>query len=172
MNSNMAITRLVYILSVLVVLILHKVLASAEVAPREPDSMLSSEVENNKQIVDEPAVKETKHLKSDSKAVMTSFSEYYGISGSFIHGFIATFCMIIVSELGDKTFFIAAIMAMRHPRLTVLSGAMLALAVMHVMSALFGALALNIIPRAYTYYISGILFAIFGIKNTRLFKIN
>ena len=65
------------------------------------------EVENNKQIVDEPAVKETKHLESDSKAVMTSFSEYYGISGSFIHGFIATFCMIIVSELGDKTFFIA-----------------------------------------------------------------
>ena len=99
----MATTRFVYILSVLVVLILHKVLASAEVAPREPDSMLSSEVENNKQIVDEPAVKETKHLESDSKAVMTSFSEYYGISGSFIHGFIATFCMIIVSELGDKT---------------------------------------------------------------------
>ena len=36
--------------------------------------------------------------------------------GSFIHGFIATLVVIIVSELGDKTFFIAAIMAMRHPR--------------------------------------------------------
>merc|ERR1712141_930307 len=28
----------------------------------------------------------------------------------------------------------------------------------------FGALALNIIPKAYTYYISAILFAIFGLK--------
>jgi putative Ca2+/H+ antiporter (TMEM165/GDT1 family) len=27
--------------------------------------------------------------------------------------------MIFVSEIGDKTFFIAAIMAMRHPQLTV-----------------------------------------------------
>ena len=27
--------------------------------------------------------------------------------------------MILVSEIGDKTFFIAAIMAMKHPRVTV-----------------------------------------------------
>ena len=27
--------------------------------------------------------------------------------------------MILLSEIGDKTFFIAAIMAMRHSRLTV-----------------------------------------------------
>jgi Ca2+/H+ antiporter, TMEM165/GDT1 family len=30
----------------------------------------------------------------------------------FIHGFIASFSVIIVSEIGDKTFFIACIMAM------------------------------------------------------------
>ena len=41
---------------------------------------------------------------------------YMGASGSFVHGFIATLSVIVVSELGDKTFFIAAIMAMRHPR--------------------------------------------------------
>ena len=40
--------------------------------------------------------------------------------------------VIIVSELGDKTFFIAAIMAMRHARVTVFSGAIAALGVMHV----------------------------------------
>lgn len=33
----------------------------------------------------------------------------------FIHAFIASFSVIIVSEIGDKTFFIAAIMSMvRH----------------------------------------------------------
>ena len=35
---------------------------------------------------------------------------------SFFHGFFASLSVIIVSELGDKTFFIAAIMAMQHSR--------------------------------------------------------
>jgi putative Ca2+/H+ antiporter (TMEM165/GDT1 family) len=47
---------------------------------------------------------------------------------------VASFSVIIVSELGDKTFFIAAIMAMRYNRLTVLVGAMLALGVMTCLS--------------------------------------
>ncbi|KAK4886446.1 hypothetical protein RN001_002717 [Aquatica leii] len=81
----------------------------------------------------------------------------------FIHAFAAAISVIIVSEIGDKTFFIAAIMAMRHPRLTVFTGAMSALTLMTILSALFGWLA-NIIPRAYTFYISTALFAIFGLK--------
>ncbi|XP_076030763.1 putative divalent cation/proton antiporter TMEM165 [Oratosquilla oratoria] len=85
---------------------------------------------------------------------------------SFTHGFIASLCIIIVSELGDKTFFIAAIMAMNHPRLTVFSGAMTALAFMHIMSALFGYI-ITVIPRVYTFYASSALFAIFGIKMLR-----
>jgi len=52
----------------------------------------------------------------------------------FIHAFIASISVIIVSELGDKTFFIAAIMAMRHPRLTVFVGAVFALGLMTVLS--------------------------------------
>ncbi|XP_044737637.1 transmembrane protein 165 [Chrysoperla carnea] len=81
----------------------------------------------------------------------------------FIHAFFASLSVIIVSELGDKTFFIAAIMAMRHPRLTVFIGAISALALMTVLSALFGWIA-TVVPRAYTYYISTALFAIFGLK--------
>ncbi|KAF7287211.1 putative divalent cation/proton antiporter TMEM165 isoform X2 [Rhynchophorus ferrugineus] len=81
----------------------------------------------------------------------------------FIHGFVASLSVILVSEIGDKTFFIAAIMAMRHPRLTVFGGAISALVLMTILSALFGWLV-NVIPRAYTYYISTALFAIFGLK--------
>jgi len=81
----------------------------------------------------------------------------------FAHGFIASLSVIIVSELGDKTFFIAAIMAMRHPRLIVFSGAITALIVQTIISALFGWVTV-IIPRVYTYYISTLLFAIFGLK--------
>ncbi|XP_078073436.1 putative divalent cation/proton antiporter TMEM165 [Mustelus asterias] len=81
----------------------------------------------------------------------------------FIHAFVASISVIIVSELGDKTFFIAAIMAMRYNRLTVLVGAMLALGLMTCLSVLFG-YATTIIPRKYTYYVSTALFAIFGFR--------
>ncbi|XP_066904380.1 putative divalent cation/proton antiporter TMEM165 isoform X3 [Halyomorpha halys] len=84
----------------------------------------------------------------------------------FIHGFLASLSMIVVSEIGDKTFFIAAIMSMKHSRLTVFAGAISALALMTVLSVVFG-WAATIIPRAYTYYISTALFAIFGIKMLR-----
>lgn len=82
---------------------------------------------------------------------------------SAMHGFVASLSVIVVSELGDKTFFIAAIMAMRHPRLVVFTGALLALVVMTILSALFGWVTI-IIPRVYTYYVSTALFAIFGLR--------
>lgn len=85
---------------------------------------------------------------------------------SFFHGFIASLSVILVSELGDKTFFIAAIMAMRHSRVTVFTGAIGALALMTILSAVFG-MAANLIPKIYTYYISTLLFVIFGLKMLR-----
>ncbi|KAK7096983.1 putative divalent cation/proton antiporter TMEM165 [Littorina saxatilis] len=81
----------------------------------------------------------------------------------FMHALVASLSVIIVSEIGDKTFFIAAILAMRHSRVTVLMGALSALIFMTIMSALVG-YATTVIPRAYTYYASSILFAIFGLK--------
>ena len=85
----------------------------------------------------------------------------------FIHAFIASLSVIIVSELGDKTFFIAAIMAMRHSRLVIYTGAMGALGMMTILSALLGNIVTKFIPRIYTYYISSVLFACFGIKMLR-----
>ncbi|KAK3696732.1 hypothetical protein QZH41_013076, partial [Actinostola sp. cb2023] len=81
----------------------------------------------------------------------------------FVHGFVAAISVIIVSELGDKTFFIAAIMSMRHSRLVVFTGAMMALGLMTVLSAVLG-YATTIIPRKYTLYISSALFLFFGLK--------
>ncbi|BFF90179.1 transmembrane protein 165 [Drosophila madeirensis] len=83
--------------------------------------------------------------------------------GNFIDAFTASISVILLTELGDKTFFIAAIMAMRHPRLIVFGGAIAALALMTVLSCVFG-MAANFIPKIYTYYISTALFLIFGLK--------
>jgi hypothetical protein len=59
---------------------------------------------------------------------------------------VQSFTVILVSEIGDKTFLIAAIMATRHPRLTVFSGAFASLLVMSVLSAAMGKVILGLIP--------------------------
>ena len=41
------------------------------------------------------------------------------LDNEFLEGLVKSGMMILLSEIGDKTFFIAAIMAMRHSRLTV-----------------------------------------------------
>ncbi|XP_053314443.1 transmembrane protein 165 [Spea bombifrons] len=113
----------------------------------------------------EPPVRVEKLLTPPS-AVHTGNEEFSSGNLGFIHAFVAAISVIIVSELGDKTFFIAAIMAMRYNRLTVLAGAMLALGLMTCLSVLFG-YATTVIPRIYTYYVSTALFAIFGIRMLR-----
>lgn len=59
-------------------------------------------------------------------------------------GFTAAFALIFVSELGDKTFFIAALLAMRLGRFTVLAGATSALCLMSVISVVIGRLCQKI----------------------------
>merc|ERR1719245_301971 len=114
---------------------------------------------------DGDTVKKAKAKTEDGDEGSDGIASLVGSTG-FAHAFIATLSVIIVSELGDKTFFIAAIMAMRHARATVFSGAIAALGVMHVMSALFG-YAITVVPRLYTYYLSSFLFAVFGLKMLR-----
>ncbi|CAG0913145.1 unnamed protein product [Notodromas monacha] len=95
-----------------------------------------------------------------------SSSVKHATNKGFMHAFVAALSIVVVSEIGDKTFFIAAIMAMRHPRSTVFLGAMSALFLMTVLSGESSALgyAVTVIPKKYTLYISSGLFAIFGIK--------
>eukprot|EP01036_Dinobryon_divergens_P029727 gene29727-38867_t len=72
--------------------------------------------------------------------------------------------MILVTEIGDKTFFIAAVLAMRHGRLIVYAGAMGALTLMHILSSLMGFALPSLIPRSYTHTASTLLFIYFGCK--------
>jgi len=75
-----------------------------------------------------------------------------------------SFTMILVSEIGDKTFLVAALMAMRHPRLVVFSSAFCALATMTVLSAVLGHAVPTLIPKTLTKFMAAILFLIFGAK--------
>jgi putative Ca2+/H+ antiporter (TMEM165/GDT1 family) len=82
----------------------------------------------------------------------------------FWAAFVNSVAMILVTELGDKTFFIAAILAMRHDRTIIFAGAIGALAVMTVLSAAIGFALPTVLPRQYTHYAATALFIYFGIR--------
>ena len=72
--------------------------------------------------------------------------------------------MIIFSEIGDKTFLVAALMAMRHPRLVVFTAAFSALITMTVLSAVLGHAVPTLIPKNITNFLASALFLVFGVK--------
>ncbi|KIY65874.1 UPF0016-domain-containing protein [Cylindrobasidium torrendii FP15055 ss-10] len=83
------------------------------------------------------------------------------MSSSF-DAFTQSISMILVSEVGDKTFLIAAILAMRHPRMTVFVGAFASLICMSILSAALGHVLPHFIPRLWTQALAGVLFIGFG----------
>lgn len=74
------------------------------------------------------------------------------------------FAMIIASEIGDKTFLIAAILAMRHDRITVFAGAFGSLFVMSILSAGMGRILPTLISKRWTQLAAAALFLVFGVK--------
>lgn len=80
-----------------------------------------------------------------------------------LQAFTSGLSLITISELGDKTFFIAAILAMKHSRRLVFIGATVALAAMTLLSVLMGQ-TVALLPKVYVYYAEVILFIGFGLK--------
>ncbi|KAG9510873.1 Transmembrane protein [Fragariocoptes setiger] len=97
-------------------------------------------------------------LDADSKTL-----GFYASDSALIHALLASFSVVIVSEIGDKTFFITAIMAMRNSRLLVFLSSALALFVMTILSVVMG-VAITVIPKEVTHIASIVLFTFFGAK--------
>ena len=81
-----------------------------------------------------------------------------------MHALLSSFTMIIFSEIGDKTFLIAAILAMKHPRLVVFAGAFGSLVVMSILSAMMGHILPALLPKSITELAAALLFFVFGGK--------
>lgn len=84
--------------------------------------------------------------------------------GGFNDGFVASLGMVLVSELGDETFIIAAIMAMRNSRATVLAGALSALTVMTVLSVMLGLVVPQLISKETVSKAAFVLYTFFGCR--------
>ncbi|KAK4102710.1 UPF0016-domain-containing protein [Parathielavia hyrcaniae] len=83
------------------------------------------------------------------------------------HSFMLSFTMIIFSEIGDKTFLVAALMAMKHDRLVVFSAALGALITMTILSAVLGHAVPTLIPKRLTTFLASVLFLVFGARLLR-----
>lgn len=81
-----------------------------------------------------------------------------------LQSFYMAVSMIVVSEIGDKTFLIAALMAMKHSRLVVFSAAFCSLAVMTVLLGLVGHALPSLLSQRVTQLLAAGLFVVFGIK--------
>ncbi|KAJ2143210.1 GCR1-dependent translation factor 1 [Coemansia sp. RSA 678] len=77
---------------------------------------------------------------------------------------IASILMIFVSEIGDKTFLIAAILAMSNPRSTIFLAACSALWLMSILSAFLGHAVVTLIPMSWVSLSAAIMFLVFGVK--------
>lgn len=80
-----------------------------------------------------------------------------------LSAFTPALLLTTVSELGDKTFFISAILAMRHSRRVVFAGAAAALTLMTVLSVMLGQVA-ALLPQHYVAWAEVLLFFGFGLK--------
>ncbi|KAG8166997.1 hypothetical protein KVR01_002686 [Diaporthe batatas] len=80
------------------------------------------------------------------------------------HSFLLSYTMILVSEIGDKTFLVAALMAMKHDRLVVFSAAFSALITMTILSAVLGHAVPTLIPKKVTSFLAAGLFLVFGAR--------
>eukprot|EP01059_Diplonema_ambulator_P004337 TRINITY_DN1403_c0_g1_i3.p1 TRINITY_DN1403_c0_g1~~TRINITY_DN1403_c0_g1_i3.p1 ORF type:complete len:287 (+),score=117.84 TRINITY_DN1403_c0_g1_i3:46-906(+) len=100
----------------------------------------------------------------EEAATTTTEKKEVKYSGTWLESVMSSWFMILVSEIGDKTFFIACLMAMRNDRLTVFLGAMSALGAMTILSAAMGHIVPTLLPVKYTQMAAVILFTVFGVR--------
>lgn len=78
--------------------------------------------------------------------------------------FVLAISMILVSEVGDKTFLIAALMAMKNNRYVVFAASISSLAIMTVLSGIFGQAFTSFLPDKLVAIVASVLFFVFGAK--------
>lgn len=76
---------------------------------------------------------------------------------AFWAGFASGILSIWATEVGDKTFFIAAVLSMRNDRIIVFAGAIGALIIMTIISVVMGGVAAHFLPSEITHYIGAFM---------------
>mmetsp|Transcript_15860 Transcript_15860/g.19665 ORF Transcript_15860/g.19665 Transcript_15860/m.19665 type:complete len:277 (-) Transcript_15860:889-1719(-) len=143
----MPLRKLSFFLALGLILLLLCLMLPVQVASQELEELDLSSKENGK-----------------LRGGMVGSTEELEHSSSIADGLSSSFAMIMVSELGDETFIIAAIMAMRHSRQIVLAGALSALYIMTVLSTALGYIVPNLIDKSTAANLATGLYIFFGFR--------
>lgn len=114
-----------------------------------------------------PAVISTSLDKSAKVLVSSDNDKDIEEGPSNAQSFYMAVSMIVVSEIGDKTFLIAALMSMRNPKWVVFSASFSSLAVMTVLLGLVGHALPGLVSERITHFFAAILFVVFGLNLLR-----
>jgi len=106
-------------------------------------------------------------MNSTSLSLPTDSMESLQQSSTFLAGFIASSLMIFSSELADKSFFIAVIMAANYNSLIVFLASAGALSTMSVISVAIGRVLMKFIWPEITSLACACLFTIFGVLSVK-----
>ena len=118
-------------------------LVEAEFAPAPPAPRASASASSSRSLAAIAAVAATGSLLAlapESRAAVDAAADLAASAepGSLFDGFLSAFLLIFFSEIGDKTFFIAVLLATQQPKSSVFAGTFGALAVMTVISVAIG----------------------------------
>lgn len=97
------------------------------------------------------------------------FFDYEGGEHDFVRwdSLAGSFSSIAATEIGDKTFIVAALMAMRHPRMQVFTAAFSALFIMTILSGITGHAVGALISKKWAAVVAALLFLVFGAKSLK-----
>eukprot|EP01029_Cantina_marsupialis_P020015 TRINITY_DN4663_c0_g3_i1.p1 TRINITY_DN4663_c0_g3~~TRINITY_DN4663_c0_g3_i1.p1 ORF type:complete len:354 (-),score=126.09 TRINITY_DN4663_c0_g3_i1:630-1691(-) len=104
------------------------------------------------------------NLRSDARRQLAENNDEDDNDSNFLRSFLESMGMIFATEMFDKTFFLAALMASKTSRIVVFLGAFMALVIMTVLSTAFGAAAAELIPIEIMHYSAIAIFVFFALK--------
>jgi len=87
----------------------------------------------------------------------------------FVQVFGQSFCMVAIAELFDKTWFVALLMAMNHPKHVVFWGCYMALAAHTLIAAGFGFLVSKAMSFSVLHFAAALVYGVFAILYARDF---
>eukprot|EP00834_Sanchytrium_tribonematis_P000856 NODE_17_length_48642_cov_1.199349.p20 type:complete len:285 gc:universal NODE_17_length_48642_cov_1.199349:16395-15541(-) len=104
------------------------------------------------------SLKENNEILEEAAEEIQSLPNFYNMKFVWI-----SLGSVFLSEIGDKTFFLCAILGMRHPKWIIVTANMLAMTLMTLISAFLGHLVPNLIHTQIVAIIAGVVLIIFGI---------
>lgn len=103
------------------------------------------------------------NTNAENASTTSKGEEFTDAKMNFWSAMWAAFVMILATELGDKTFIIAAVLAGKKPRMAIFLGVVVTMAFMSIVSSVIGLAFVNFIDKFYLNIAAACLFLLFSI---------